>query len=85
MCQKNVLNVQNSLQAVPRLQYIKIAVVVQGVGDGKQVLGRLRPQLAYVQGYRWVRDLHDLYGDEEGLKSDLPYRGSPPLQSGGQN
>ena len=35
MCQKNVLNVQNSLQAVPQLQYIKIAVVVQGRGDGK--------------------------------------------------
>ena len=58
MCQKNVLNVQNSLQAVPQMQYIKIAVVVQGAGDGKQVLSRLRPQLAYVQGYRWVTDLH---------------------------
>ena len=54
LCQKNVLNVQNSLQAVPQLQYIKIAVVVQGAGDGKQVLGRLKPQLAYVQGYRWA-------------------------------
>ena len=28
MCQKNVLNVQNSLQAVPQLQHIEIAVVV---------------------------------------------------------
>ena len=52
--------------------YIKIAVVVQGGGDGKQVLGRLRPQLAYVQRCRWVTDLHDLYSDEEGLQSDLP-------------
>ena len=72
MCQKNVLDVQNSLQAVPQLQHIKIAVVVQGAGDGKQVLGWLRPQLAYVQGCRWVADLHNLYSDEESLKSDLP-------------
>ena len=49
MCQKNVLNVQNSLQAVPQLQYIKIAVVVQGAGDGKQVLGRLGPADCSVQ------------------------------------
>ena len=49
MCKKNVLNVQNSLQAVQQLQYIKIAVVIQGAGDGKKVLGRLRPQLAYAQ------------------------------------
>ena len=34
MCLKNVLDVQNSLQAVPQLLYIKIAVVVQGAGDG---------------------------------------------------
>ena len=79
MCQKNVLNVQNNLQAVLQLQYIKIAVVVQGAGDGKQVLGRLKPQLADVQGCRWVADLHHLYTDEEGLKSDLP----PQIQACG--
>ena len=76
---RKVLNVQNSLQAVLQLQYIKIAVVVQGAGDGKQVLGRLRPQLAYIQGCRWVADLHHLYSDEEGLKSDLP----PQIQACG--
>ena len=77
MCQKNVLNVKNSLQGVPQLQHIKIAVVVQRAVDGKQVLGRLRPQLAYVQGYPWLAGLHQLYGDEEGMKGDLHRKNKP--------
>ena len=43
-----------------------VAIVLRGVGDGKPVLSRLRPQLAYVQGCRLVADLHNLYNDEEG-------------------
>ena len=79
MCHKNVLSVQNNLQAVLQLQYFKIAVVVQGAGDGKQVLGELTPELAYVQGCRWVADMHHLCSDDEGLKSDLP----PQIQACG--